>query len=155
MQICLRVESIVQGRCQDYFNEESQGHLVKRDAGQSIHISEAHYHKFAAGLGYVSNNQDELLALKYTLLAIINLGIQEIQIFGDSLLVIKWMKKRNPRNIYLLTIYEDMVKVAYRFQFISFYHIYYEINEHVDQVSKMVYDRLKACGGSGSTTMTT
>ena len=48
------------------------------------------------------------------------------------------MKKRNPpRNIHLLSIYEELIRHVDKFQLISFQHIYLERNEQAYELAKI------------------
>ena len=66
-------------------------------------------------------------------------GIQKIQVFGDSLLVIDWLKLKNPpKNINLKPLYEEHIILASLFQGISYQYIFSENKMLVDHLSKMV-----------------
>ena len=75
-------------------------------------MSNNHWIRFVVSLGECSSNTIELFSLKITLQLVIMKGVQKIQVFGESKLVIVWLQSRiPPRNIYLRPIYEDIDKL--------------------------------------------
>jgi ribonuclease HI len=61
--------------------------------GGILHISPTHNISFKVGLGIDTNKLCELMSLKLVLTLAQEQGISQIQIHGDSLLVIQWMKR--------------------------------------------------------------
>ena len=60
-----------------------------------------------------------------------------LQVFGDSLLIINWMKYHIPlTNIYLRPISEELIIIVFKFWEISFQHVLREMNQIVDHLSK-------------------
>ena len=61
-----------------------------------------------------------------------------LKFFGDSLLIINWMKYHiPPRNIYLRTISEELIIInVFKFWEISFQHVFREMNQIADHLSK-------------------
>jgi ribonuclease HI len=60
------------------------------------------------GLGLGTNNYAELMAIKLLLLFAGEKGVQTIQIFGDSMIVINWIHKAQKcHNILLQPILEE------------------------------------------------
>jgi hypothetical protein len=74
-----------------YFDGASQGSPPKGGVGGILYLSSNHCISFKAGIGQESNNYYELMALKLILQLAQEHGVSQIQIFGDSLLVIKWL----------------------------------------------------------------
>lgn len=72
-----------------FFDGASQNN--KAGAGISIYLNSDHFLKAAVGLGSGSNNYAELAALHLLLCWLLQRNISTIQIFGDSLTVIKWV----------------------------------------------------------------
>jgi ribonuclease HI len=64
-------------------------------AGGSLFLKEDHCLKFKVGLGTGSNKFFELMALRLNLLFALEKGVLRLQIFGDSQLVIHWMRKES------------------------------------------------------------
>jgi ribonuclease HI len=68
------------------------------------------------------------MALKLVLMLAQEYGITHIQIFGDSLLVIQWMRKESIlRNFTLQPLFYDVQSLQEGFSHISFSHIYRDI----------------------------
>jgi ribonuclease HI len=77
------------------------------------------------------------MALKLLLQLAQEHGVQQIQIFGDSLLVIKWIRKEAQiRNFTLQPLYDDIQMQMTTFSHISLSHIYRDMNNIVDGLSK-------------------
>lgn len=60
--------------------------------GGVLYISNSQSLRFKAGTGQGSNNFSELMALKLLLTLALECGLSHLQVFGDSLLVIKWLR---------------------------------------------------------------
>jgi len=64
-------------------------------------------------------------------------GVLNLQVMGDSQLVIDWIRLRRPlKNIYLRPLYEEIILLTVAFSKIAFKHIYRERNFTVDKMSK-------------------
>ena len=72
-----------------FFNGASQGEPASGDVEGIIYSFDTKWTKFYTALGINTNNRDELLALKINLQLALSKGIQRIQAFEDSSLVIK------------------------------------------------------------------
>eukprot|EP00253_Pinus_taeda_P036400 PITA_36400 len=72
-----------------YFDGASQ--INSAGAGIIIHLNDSHSLMASVGLGTGSNNYAELSALKLLLCWLVHRHIFAIQIFGDSLNVVKWV----------------------------------------------------------------
>lgn len=92
----------------------------------------------SVGVSDGTNNFVELQTLKLRLCSLIHLGIDLIQIFGDSLNVINWFNNsQRSLNILLLPIFEEIHALKTHFILISVCHIYRERNGKVDSLSKI------------------
>jgi len=68
------------------------------------------------GLGRGSNNYARLMALKLLLLYVVEQDCQSIQIFGDSMNVIKWVPgEQNCHNLLLLALLKKLLGSRRRF----------------------------------------
>jgi ribonuclease HI len=102
-----------------------------------IYISPSHYYNLKWGLGQGSNNYAELMALKLLLTFAGEKGITHLQIFGDSMVVINWMRKTQLcHNINLSSILDEVFLIANIFTNLSFQHVYRERNVATDTLSK-------------------
>ena len=68
-----------------------------------MYLSDQHFFTFSAGLGLGTNNFAELLALKLLITLALKQGVQSMQVFGDSQLVINWISGKFRINNILLT----------------------------------------------------
>lgn len=73
-----------------YFEGASHGDPRLCGAGGSLHLGDGLFLNFQTGLGPGTNNLAELMALRMILLLAIEKGVNRLQVFGDSLLVMKW-----------------------------------------------------------------
>ena len=71
-----------------YFDGATQGDPTYCDAGAVLYLIEDHFYLLNSGLGFGTNNKVELLALYMLLIYAHEKGLQSLQIFRDSMLVI-------------------------------------------------------------------
>eukprot|EP01018_Ginkgo_biloba_P039380 Gb_12932 [translate_table: standard] len=76
-----------------FFHGAAQGIPQICGAGGVLYIDEGLSFKFRAGLGFGTNNFAKLMALKLILLLANEKGFSRLQVFGDSLNVINWMRE--------------------------------------------------------------
>ena len=118
-----------------YFDGAAQRKLG--GAGFVIYISETHYYCFSVGCGIGSNTRAELLALWSLLRTIILMGLPIKMIFGDSMVVISWVKRLSALNIPSLKHWcEDIFNMLQMVPSVAFNHIYREHNILADELSK-------------------
>jgi ribonuclease HI len=85
-------------------------------------------------LGVTTNNQAEYQALRLGLEQVHELGIQEIHVYMDSLLVINQMKGIfKVKNRDLWPIHEAIKQLASTFKYITFTHVPRELNKIADR----------------------
>jgi ribonuclease HI len=87
--------------------------------------------------GEGSNNKAELLGAWATLTIAKIMGIQHIQVLGDSRVIVDWLNQ--VRNLQAINIEGWKIRtrdLASSFQGIIFQHIFRESNEEVDKLSK-------------------
>jgi probable phosphoglycerate mutase len=85
-----------------------------------------------------TNNEAEYMGLIIGLEEAINIGIKDLYVEGDSLLVIKQMKglyKVKAENLYKL--YEKAKKLEKQFTSVSYNHVYRDKNKRADELSNM------------------
>lgn len=91
----------------------------------------------------VTNNYAEYSGLRAGLRSALELGIKELLVCGDSLLVIKQIsgqyKVKSPN---LLQIYEECKELSNQFEQIEFRHVYRDSNKRADKLSN---DALGLC----------
>ena len=85
------------------------------------------------------NNFSELMSLRFILDLDLELGVKEIQVFGDSVNDINWAKKKQLcHTLQPLIILEEIWRPSTLFSNISFNHIYKEMNLIPYELSKGV-----------------
>ena len=116
-------------------------------AGFCIYISKYHHLEFMMGVGQGTNTKAELLSLWAILLISQMMGIPLSQIYGDSLVIINWVKGSaalSPTN--LVHWCRETKKLFSSFKDLSITHIYREHNRLADRLSK---DALSFSQGRG------
>jgi ribonuclease HI len=132
----ISMEEIDHVRCWSYFDGASQNNVG--GASGILYLDEHHWLKYVVGLGNISNNKAKILSLKMLIMVARDKGVQNLQILGDSKLIIDWFRlKRPPKNSFLRLIYDEITHLLSLFSHINFVHIYQERNHVVDALSKM------------------
>ena len=89
------------------------------------------------GAGARTDNHAELMTLKLLLCFAIERNCKKLQVFGNSMVVINWLKKTQKCRISTLdTLYEEITITLFFFESISFKHVYRERNSDADKLSK-------------------
>ena len=96
-----------------------------------------HFFTFKAGLGFGTNNFDEIIGLKLLLTLSLQHNDKQLQIFGDSQLIINWASgKYRIQNILLEQILLEVHRLADLFENVHFMHIFRERNTIADKLAK-------------------
>eukprot|EP00253_Pinus_taeda_P022219 PITA_22219 len=118
-----------------FFDGASQQN--RAGAGICLHLNREHSFKAAVGLGQGTNNYAELIALRLLMCWSLQMNILSIQIFGDSMNVIKWVNgKAICQNQILKSTLDDILSLKSHFNSISICHIYRDKNSSADELSK-------------------
>jgi ribonuclease HI len=121
----------------DFFDGASQNEGSHCGGGAMIFLSESHCFKLKWGLGPGSNNYAELMALKLLLTFVGEKGINNLQLFGDSMVIINWIRKiQKCHNIRLQPLLAEVFIILDTYTNFSIRHVYRERNEDVDKLSK-------------------
>ena len=105
-------------------------------AGEILFLKDDHFFTFKAGLGVGTNNLAELYALKLLLILALDKQLSNIQVFGDSLLVINWITgKFRIHNLQLAQILQEVIRLLNLFEQADFKHIYRERNASADSLA--------------------
>ena len=89
------------------------------------------------GLGSGTNNYAKLMASKLIPCLAIEINYRNLQIFGDSLVVINWINKtQRCINTSLDALVEEFSRLFANFDSLSLKHVYREQNMEVDRLSK-------------------
>ena len=108
--VCVIIASIVDDSYpRAYVDGASQGRPRAGGAGGIIHLSSSRSLHFLVGSGYVSKNQAEFAAFKILLRLSLSHGVDRLQVFGDSKLVVDFLKEfKPPLDIFLLPFFEEI-----------------------------------------------
>jgi ribonuclease HI len=97
---------------------------------------------FNCGVG--SNTKAELLGAWASLLLANHLGIQQLQVLGDSRVIIDWLRKVGKLQAINIEGWKIRVReLQFAFLNLSFHHIFRESNEEADKLSKRALDSPK------------
>lgn len=92
-------------------------------------------------IGLTTNNQAEYLGVKEGLISAKKLGVHEIQVYMDSLLVVNQMNGiYKVKNRDLWPIHETVKELAANFKKISFHHVPRELNKVADGLVNKTLD---------------
>ena len=105
--------------------------------GACLYLNQSHYFQISLGMGTGTNNYANLMTLKLLLCFSIERNCRQLQVYGDSMVVIKCMTKiQKCRTTSLDALYEETTHSLSFFESISFTHVYMERNKEVDKLSK-------------------
>jgi ribonuclease HI len=89
------------------------------------------------GLGMGTNNFFELLSLKLLIAFVIEKGCHSLNVFGDSMNVINWIRgTQRCSNTRLSTLVEEITLLQISFDSLTCQHVYRESNKEADRRSK-------------------
>jgi ribonuclease HI len=89
-----------------------------------------------------TNNAAEYVGLIIGLKEAISLGIKNIVVEGDSMLVIKQMKgEYKVKSTNLFDLYNEASELSKNFDYISFNHVYRENNKRADELSNLAISK--------------
>ena len=125
-----------------YFDGASRGNPGPAGAGGVIYDAQQKIvDTYAINLGVTTNNVAEYGGLLAGLNRCHKLNIKELQVYGDSKLVINQVNgKWKVRNEKLKSIYEQVKKVQPFFTTISFEHVYRKDNKEADKMANAGVD---------------
>ena len=94
-------------------------------------------------IGNRTNNQSEYSALILGLKEALSRNIKQLQVYGDSLLVINQVTGQfKVKNSLLQELNKEAMELIAKFDYIVFNHVYREFNKRADQLSNLA---LEAC----------
>lgn len=125
-----------------YFDGASRGNPGPAGAGGVIYDAQQKIvDTYAINLGVTTNNVAEYGGLLAGLNRCHKLNIKELQVYGDSKLIINQVNgKWKVRNEKLKSIYEQVKKVQPFFTTISFEHVYRKDNKEADKMANVGVD---------------
>ena len=112
-------------------------------AGDGAVIYDDHNEEIWSGHVFVGDHETNNVAEYHGLLLGINqaikMGIKELMVYGDSLLVINQMKGiYQVRNLKLKDLYDEIQKLTINFYKIEFHHIFRQFNQRADELANQV-----------------
>jgi ribonuclease HI len=120
-----------------YFDGASQNEGQTCGGGAVLYLTNTHYFTLTMGLGSRTNNYAELMALKLLLTFSREREIDNIQLFGDSMVVLNWIRKSQAcHNIRLAPLLDEVFTILNSYSQFFVRHIYREHNKLADKLSK-------------------
>jgi ribonuclease HI len=125
-----------------WFDRAAQPHNQQSGVGGVIRIKEHTVVKWTLNCGLGTNNRVELLGVWALLTLASRFHIMDLQVFGDSRIIIDWLNKKGNLHVITLECWKDMTKELCKvFRTISFTHIYRDYNKQEDELSKIALQK--------------
>ena len=124
------------------FDGASKGNPGLSGAGAVIYKNGEEIWHSCKFLGIKTNNQSEYSALILGLKGALTLGITNLSVLGDSLLVINQVNGLyKVKSSSIFDLYEDVLGLKSHFVFIEFNHVYRNYNKRADELSNLALDQ--------------
>ena len=95
--------------------------------GACLYLNQSHFFQISLGLGTGTNSYAELMTLKLLLCFANERNCRQLQVYGDSMVVINWMNKIHKcRAASLYALFEETTHSLSLFESITFTHVYRE-----------------------------
>jgi ribonuclease HI len=115
---------------------------LNNGAGVVIRINEQRSYKWLLNCGLGTNTRAELLGVWALLSLASRLSIQELQVMGDSKIIIDWLKGKGRLQVIPLHCWMEKISVLIKqFYKLSFAHVYRNDNKVANSLSKKVVFR--------------
>jgi ribonuclease HI len=125
------------------FDGSSKGNPGLAGAGVVIYKNNQEYWSTCKFVGYKTNNQSEYSALIIGLKEALNLGINTLCVYGDSLLVINQVNGLFcVKSPLLVELYNEAIELKKQFKYIEFNHVYRENNKRADELSNLALENI-------------
>jgi ribonuclease HI len=124
-----------------YSDGASRGNPGMASAGGVIYSPTGEIvHELSKSLGIATNNVAEYLALKLILERAVEMGIRNVEVFMDSKLVVEQMNGRwKINNQFLKMIFDEIQNLKLNFDYITFTHIYRDLNKTADKLANLSF----------------
>ena len=124
------------------FDGASKGNPGLSGAGAVIYKNGVEVWSSCKFVGYKTNNQAEYSALILGLKGALDLGISNLSVLGDSLLVINQVNNiYKVKSVCLHELYKEAQNLKTEFNYIDFSHVYREFNKRADELSNLALDK--------------
>jgi ribonuclease HI len=128
---------IDQGMAWGFFDGANQGHPLRCGVDMVLYLNQSNYVQIRYAFGRGSNNKDELLSLRTLLNIAQEKGMKSLYVFKDSKLLIDCAYNKVTITIMnLIPLINDIKEHMGLFDWLSFQHIFRELNMVVDNLSK-------------------
>jgi ribonuclease HI len=102
-----------------------------------LRINDHTTYKWTFNCGPGTNTREKLLGVWETLILASRLYITELQVFGDSRIVIDWLNNKGNLQVISLDCWKERIRdLNKNFSSINFSHIYRDYNKEADLLSK-------------------
>ena len=127
-----------------YFDGKAEPNPGRGSAAAVLYFEDKIIFEVGKYLEYTTNNQAEYLGLIIGLKECIKKDVKELQVFGDSNLVIEQSAGRwKVKNEGLIELNNQVKTLIKHFTNISFTHIYRNLNTKADELTNIVFDSKK------------
>ena len=120
------------------FDGASKGNPGLSGAGAVIYKNGEEIWSSCKFVGTKTNNQSEYSALILGLKGALTLGITNLSVLGDSLLVINQVNGiYKVKSDSIFDLYEEVLGLKTQFNFVEFNHVYRDYNKRADELSNL------------------
>ena len=124
-----------------YFDGVENGDLRRCRASGYLYFSDNHWYSFKASLREGSNNFVQLSALRILLRLTVEHEALNLQIYGDSQIIIKWITGQNKIHyVQLIMLLDEVHRLISLIGNVEIKHIYRERNVLADERAKAVVE---------------
>lgn len=124
------------------FDGASRGNPGLSGAGAVIYKNGDEIWSSCKFVGIKTNNQSEYSALILGLKGALTLGITNLSVLGDSLLVINQVNGiYKVKSSSIFDLYEEVLGLKSQFNFVEFNHVYRNYNKRADELSNLALDQ--------------
>jgi len=124
------------------FDGASRGNPGLSGAGAVIYKNGEEIWNSCKFVGTKTNNQSEYMALILGLEGALTLGITNLSVLGDSLLVINQVNGiYKVKSASIFDLYEEVLVLKAQFVLVEFNHVYREYNKRADELSNLALDQ--------------
>lgn len=124
------------------FDGASKGNPGLSGAGAVIYKNGEEIWSSCKFVGTKTNNQSEYSALILGLKGALTLGITNLSVLGDSLLVINQVNGiYKVKSSSIFDLYKEVLGLKSQFNFVEFNHVYRNYNKRADELSNLALDQ--------------